>query len=112
MALYGALAENIRRNERIDRGTVTFTGSTTVTVAAPIRQLTSVDAIQVSSTAPGASGSTLTIAMGPAANQFQIFSWQPTSSSVTTLIAATAACTVQWQAIGSLDLSNVAGGIP
>lgn len=40
MALLGALAENTRRNERVERGTATLTGSTTVNVPAPMRQMT------------------------------------------------------------------------
>lgn len=40
MALYGALAENTRRNERVERGTLTVTGTGTVTVPSPMRQIT------------------------------------------------------------------------
>lgn len=115
MALYGGLAENTRRNERYDRGTVTVptTGSVVVTVAAPMRVLTSVDAIQQTSTSPGVGPSTLTVAMGPAANQFTIYSWQPSASSNATLVAgSSSSITVQWQAFGTLDLSNTSAGIP
>ena len=40
MAVHGAVAENSRRNERVERGKLTVTGSGTITVPAPMRQIT------------------------------------------------------------------------
>lgn len=74
MSLYGALAENTRRNERVERGTLTVTGSGTVTAPYPMRQITffqltlddaatpftTADPVQVSGSL-NASGTTLTI---------------------------------------------------
>lgn len=108
MSLYGAMAENTRRNERIERGSATFTGSTVITVAGPMRQVTYADATQVIATAPGVGPSTITVGNigsggGNAANQFTIFAWQPTSNSNPTLVAATTPCTVNWTALGNLS---------
>lgn len=107
MALYGGLAENTRRNERVDRGQVTFTGSVVVTVAAPMRTVTAAEATQIITTAPGLGPSTITVGNiasggGNLANQFTIFAWQPTSSANPTLVAGTTSCTVQWDAWGTL----------
>lgn len=83
MSLTGAIRENTRRNESVDRGLVTFTGgSATVTVTGtpgPIRQVTAAMACVLATTSPG-NGSVVTVGNigsggGNAANQFTIFAW-------------------------------------
>lgn len=107
MALYGALAENTRRNERIERGTTASfaSGSITITVPPPMRQITAVFLTLQGGSAPGLGTSTLTYTIGTGANsnQFTIFAWMPTSATNPTLIASTAATVVTWQAWGNLS---------
>lgn len=100
MALYGGLAENTRRNERVERGSVTFTGSTTITVPGPMRTITAAFVEQVIGTAPGLGPSVFTVTFTN--NQLSIFAWQPTSSTNPTLEAGTTAATVDWMVFGSL----------
>lgn len=106
MSLYGGLAENTRRNERLERGSATFTGNTVITVASPMRIVTQVWAQLINNASPGVGPSVITIGNigsgGNNANQFTIFAWMVTSSANTTLIAATSAATVQWFALGTL----------
>lgn len=105
MALYGALAENVRRNERVDRGIATFTGSITITLPQnAMRQIFDVLITQVIGVSPGVGPAvfTYTIGASPNGNQFTIFAWQPTSNANPTLVAGTSAATVSWQARGSL----------
>lgn len=109
MALGGALAENIRRNERLDRGNATVTGSLVVTVSAPIRTVTNADA-QIVLTAIGGAGldpilctvGNVAGGSGNLANQFTIFLWKATSNANPTLIASTTATPVSWNAMGTL----------
>lgn len=113
MSLYGALAENTRRNERVERGVVTFTGSTQVTVSGPMRLITQIlSLVQRGLVAPALTPAVLTYSGpnedGNAANQFKIYSWMPTSSTAPALIAGTSAVTVSWAVIG--NLSAIAGG--
>lgn len=105
MALYGGLAENTRRNERMERGTVTFTGSTTITVSPPMRQIIMVDITQILGTSPGVGPQNFTYTLGTGANtnQFTIFAWQPTSNANPTLVAGTTPCTVAWNVLGNLS---------
>ena len=105
MALYGGLAENTRRNERVERGIVTFTGSTTITVSPPMRQIIMADITQVIGTSPGLGPSTFTYTIGTGANtnQFTIFAWQPTSATNPTLVAGTTSVTVAWNVIGNIS---------
>lgn len=107
MSLYGALAENTRRNERVERGQATFTGSTVITVSGPMRTVTAAEATQIITTAPGLGPSTITVGNiggggGNLPNQFTVFAWQPTSSANPTLVAGSTPCTVQWDAWGTL----------
>lgn len=96
MALYGALAEAVRRNERVDRGTATFTGSTTVTLNV-INPYVMIE--QIIGSAPGVGPQNFTYTVS--GRTLTIYAWQPTSNSNPTLVAATSACTVAWLAIGT-----------
>lgn len=100
MSLYGALAENVRRNARVETGQATFTGSTVITVPGPMRTITHAVVEQVIGTAPGLGPSNFTVTYTN--NQLTIFAWMPTSATNPTLIAATSAATVDWVVFGSL----------
>lgn len=100
MALYGGLAENTRRNERVERGLATFTGSTVITVPGPMRSITVAFIEQVIGTAPGVGPSVFTYTIS--GNQLTIFAWQPTSATNPTLVTGTSAATVSWMVFGSL----------
>jgi len=92
MALYGALAENVRNNERLDRGSVVFTGAGTkvVTCNAPMR---TVKFVVVTPSAAG--NGTVTASVNNVGTGGG-------NSAVQFTIGASAACTVYWLAIGVL----------
>jgi hypothetical protein len=108
MAIYGALGEGWvyaygpRNGEFLFRGQVTHTGaSVTITIPLPIRLALFPVATIAQATAP-ANATTLSVSVTPTVNTFIIYAWTYTSSSVTTLIAATGAWTANWYAFGNL----------
>lgn len=105
MSLYGALAENTRRNERVDHGQATVTGTLTVTVATPMRQITNAFVSINQSTAPGLDPILATVSIGTGANsnQITISVWKATSATNPTLIASTTATKVDWMVIGNIS---------
>ena len=83
MSLYGGIAENTRRNERQERGLVTFsTASTVITVPGPLRTITLVADLTLQGTTAAIANTTVTYGNvgtgGNKPNQFTIFQWQPT----------------------------------
>lgn len=105
MSLYGALAENTRRNERVERGQATVTGSLVVTVPGPLKQITNAFVTINQSTAPGLDPilATVSIGTGANANQITISLWKATSSANPTLIASTTPTLVDWMVFGNLS---------
>ncbi len=125
MADYGALAENSRRNERIERGSVTVTGSATVGLAPSgntvnlgavtvpaggptMRQMTHFqltidDAGAVLSGIVAASTAVVTGSLNAAGTVLTIHCNSTTSSSNPTLIASTNATVVRYQIWGNLS---------
>lgn len=104
MSTGGAIRENTRRNESLDRGTAAVTGSLVVTVAGtpgPIRQVTHALACINSTTAPD-TGMVVTVS-DFVNNTFTINVWKATAAGNTALIAATAAVNVEWIAWGNLS---------
>lgn len=87
MPHFGGLRENTRRNESLDRGTVSVTGSATVTVGGtpgPIRQVTSAAAWLEMTTAPAdyiVTVGNIGTGGGNKANQFTIYTWKPTGGT-------------------------------
>lgn len=96
MALYGAMAEAIRRGEAVDRGTATLTASVVVTTQ--VKNISQVGITQQLGVAPGLGPSTYTYTVS--GRQITIFAWQPTSATNPTLVAATSPSTVTWEATG------------
>lgn len=85
-------------------GTVTFTGSklSISTGLATVKQVTATIATAV------ATNINVTAIVTPAiAGAINLYAWQPTSSSVTTAIAATTPVTVHWTASGINTLNTV-----
>jgi hypothetical protein len=103
MATAGALREGWsyasgpRNNETFFRGSASVTGTLVVTVPLPARLVTHAQAT-LKDTAPVGTDIMLVTVGSYSGNQFTIYCWKATSSSVTTLIAATAAFTVEWAA--------------
>lgn len=78
MSLSGAIRENTRRNESLDRGTVSVTGSATVTVTGrpgPIRQVTRAVAWLESTSAPA---DTIITVGNYSNNTFTVYAWKMT----------------------------------
>lgn len=103
-----------RYNNTLYRGSVTVTGSLVVTLPLPMRFVGFVQAEINANTAPNA-GHVVTVGNigsggGNKANQFTIYVWQVTSSSVTTLIASTTATPVMYLAWGSVTDNFVSSG--
>ncbi|KKK91369.1 hypothetical protein LCGC14_2713650 [marine sediment metagenome] len=95
MALYGALAEAVRKGWSIEFGTVALAGNptsvaTNVTIQGAMVCLNTKTALALLTHA-------VTYFVEAATpNQLDIYGWKPTSSSVTTLVAATDTEPVTW----------------
>lgn len=94
-----------RNNETIFRGSVSVTGSQTVTLPLPMRNVTHVVAT-LKDTSPAGTDVALVTVGNYSNSTFTIYCWKATSSSVTTLIAATSAFTVEWVAFGNVGGSG------
>lgn len=106
MSTGGAIRENTRRNESIDRGTATVTGSLVITVAGtpgPIRQVTHAEATLSSATAPALTDAALVTVGSFTNNTFTIYVWKVTAANDATLIASAAPVSVNWSAWGNLS---------
>ena len=103
MATSGALREGWdyasgpRNNETFFRGLATVTGTAVVTIPLPARLVTHALATLKDTTPAGTDIALVTVG-NYSGNQFTIYCWKATNSSTTTLIAATAAFTVEWAA--------------
>jgi hypothetical protein len=121
MALYGGLAENTRRNERVERGLITFTGTATIGFTASqtvnlspaygrvggMRAMTHFwlqldDGGAILSGIVGASTAQVTGALNAAGTILTLHANSFTSAANPTLIASTTACTVHYQIWGNL----------
>lgn len=102
MSLYGALAENTRRGERVENASVTFTGSVTINVPAPMRQITRALATLEGNAAPGLGPSVITSKIAAGGSSVTFFAWQPTGATNPTLVAGTSACTIDYALFGTL----------
>lgn len=99
MALYGALGENTRRGEYLERGEVALDASNPTDVTTGLVSITSVALTLKGSAAPGVGTSTLTYTVS--AGVLSIFAWKPTSNSNPTLVASTGTETVSWVVTGA-----------
>ena len=103
MALYGGVREGWsyasgpRYNETLFRGLGAVTGTLVITLPLPARSVTHAFAT-LKDTAPVGTDVALVTVGNYSGNQFTIYCWMSTSSSVTTLIASTAAFNVEWMA--------------
>ena len=102
MALQGALAENTRRNEAVERGEIALDASNPTEVATGLTTITSVSLTLEGSSAPGLNTSILTYTVSE--GTLSIFAWKPTSNSNPTLVASTGTETVAWIVIGKRRL--------
>lgn len=90
MSTVGAIRENTRRNESLDRGTATVTGSATVTVTGlpgPIRQVTRAVAWVETTSAPA---DTIITVGNYSNNTFTIYAWKLTGLAAAASPAAVA----------------------
>lgn len=81
-------------------GTETFTGSK-LGISSGLNKIEAVVPIQSASLAADATKAVkLTVVIAPDQKTFSIYAWKSTAAGDTTLVAATSAVTVVWQAIG------------
>lgn len=126
MSLYGALAENTRRNERLEHGSITVPatgvgtvrlgpGAATVNITSPMRRITNFllelnDNGAILSGIVGASTAAVTGSLNAAGTILTIHTLSFTSATNPTLIAATTTTIVQYWLLG--NLSAAAPGVP
>lgn len=109
MSVHGALAENTRRNERVERGSSVVTGSLVLTVTQPMRKITGFQLTIDNSNAVIVTGDTVldpalvTGSLNAAGTQLTIQVWKFHSSSDPRWDVSAVATTVQWQYWGNLS---------
>jgi hypothetical protein len=99
MSIYGALAEQTRRDEAIARGEVALDGSNPTAVVTGLKTITAVGLALKGTAAPGVGTSVLTYSQTN--GTLNIYAWKVTASGNATLIASTGTETVSWVAIGA-----------
>jgi hypothetical protein len=109
-AYYANSCQGPRYNNTLFRGVVSVTGSAVVTLPLPIRSVVHALAT-LKDTAPVGTDVTLVTVGNYSGSSFTIYCWKATSSSVTTLIAATAAFPVEWMAWGTLPGAAAQGEV-
>ena len=87
MALYGALAEHVRRGEKVERYEMALDASNPTPIATGFKTITAVFLTLKGTAAPGVGTSLLTYNV--TGGLVDVYAWKVTSTSVTTLIAST-----------------------
>ena len=114
MASAGALKEGYpynygpRYNNTLFRGSLSVTGTATVTLPLPMR-FVKFPMATLQDTSPAGTDVALVTVGNISGSTFTIYCWKNTSSAVTTLIAATGAFTVNWMAWGDVTDNFVSG---
>ena len=96
MSLYGALGEAVRTGKEVLSGEVALDGANPTVVSVPFASVDSVSLTLKGGTVPTASVLTYTVGAGVV----NIFAWEPTDASTTTLTASDSTDTVSYDIIG------------
>ena len=85
----------------IDAGTTQLDGSNPTSVTTGLSALRACSVTRTIGTTPGVTFATFTILRTSVAGRLDIYAWQPTSSSDTTLVASTSQDVVEWLCVGT-----------
>jgi hypothetical protein len=87
MALYGALAEHVRRGEKIERYEMALDNSNPTPIVTGFKEVIAVFLTLKGTAAPGVGTSVLTYNI--TGGLVDVYAWKVTNSSTTTLVAST-----------------------
>ena len=96
MALYGALAEAVRKGWSIEMGTIALDGTNPTSVTTNVDIQGAMVCLNTKTALGDLTHAVSYFVETATRNQLDIYGWKPTSSSVTTLVAATDTEPVTW----------------